>query len=111
MMDTPLPPEPHARILEAFRRVDPHHHRGLFGERERHPAAAAAGVEHPAAHRHPRALEKRDHLRASVILEERVIVLRSEPQVRVRLDGAFVNPAHARSSVTNSAAPPNRICR
>ena len=46
---------------------------------------------------HAGALEERDHLRAAVVLEQRVVVLGAEPQVGVRLDGALVNPAHARS--------------
>ena len=71
--------------------------RGLFRERQRHAAAAAAGVEHAAADRHAGALEKRDDLGAAVVLEQRVVVFGTEPQVRVRLDGAFVNLSHARS--------------
>ena len=38
----------------------------LFGERQRHAAAAAAGVEHAAANGHAGALEERDHLGAAV---------------------------------------------
>ena len=71
--------------------------RGLFRQRQRHAAAAATGVEHAAAHGDAGPLEKRDHLRAPVVLEERVVVFGAESKVRVRLDGAFVNVSHARS--------------
>ena len=47
----------------------------------------------PARGRGPHAgsLEKRDHLGAAVVLEQRVVVFGAEPQVGVRLDGALVN--------------------
>jgi hypothetical protein len=89
-----LVPEPHARVLEAFGGIDAHDRHGLLGERERHPAAAAARIEHAAADRDAGPLEKRDDFRAAVVLEQRVVVLRSKPYVGVRLDGALVNPAH-----------------
>ncbi len=69
----------------------------LLGERQRHAAAAAAGVEHAAADRDAGALEKCDHLGAAVVLEQRVVVLGPEPEVRVRLDGALVNRSHGPS--------------
>jgi hypothetical protein len=87
----------YSRVLEALGRIDADDLVGLFSERQRHPAAAAAGVEHASADRHAGPFEKRDHLGAAVVLEQRVIVLGSESQVRVRLDGALVNVVHARS--------------
>ncbi len=50
----------------------------------------------PASSTRPRdgdagALEKRDHLRAAVVLEQRVVVFGAEAEVGVRLDGALVN--------------------
>ena len=82
----------------------------LFGERQRHAAAAAAGVEDPPAQRDAGPLEERDDLGAAVILEQRVVVFGPEPEVRVRLDGAFVNRrARPRSSraVARGCRPPN----
>ena len=90
----PLAAEPDAGVLEPIRGIDADDERRLFRERQWHPAAAAAGVEHPPTNRDAGALEEGDHLRAPVILEQRVVVLGSEPQVGVRLDGALVNTAH-----------------
>jgi hypothetical protein len=104
-----LAAEPHAGILKAFGGIDPDDRVGLFGKRQRHPASPAAGVEHATTDRHARAFEKRDHFRAAVVLEERVIVFGTETQIRVRLDGAFVNLSHARSVPFHSV--PRRICR
>ena len=84
-----------AGVAEPVERVDADDRAGFLRERQRHAAAAAPGVEDPAAHSHPGALEERDHLRAAVILEQGVVVFGAEPQVGVRLDGAFVNDAHA----------------
>ena len=91
--------EPDAGVAEPVDRVDAHHLARFFRERERHAAAAAAGVEHAAAHGDAGALQERDHLGAAVVLEQRVIVFRAETQVGVRLDGALVNGAHASRSV------------
>ena len=77
---------------------------GFFGERQRHAAAAAAGVENAPGQRHAGAIEEGDHLRAAVVLEQRVVVLGPEAEVGVRLDGAFVNLAHDRSSVRRPRA-------
>ena len=90
----PFPAEPDAGVLEPFRGIDPHDEVGFFRERERHPAAAAAGIEHAPADLDAGALEKRDDLRAAVVLEQGIVVLGPEPQVGVRLDGALVNCAH-----------------
>ena len=68
------------------------------------PPPPQPGVEHAAADGHPRALEKRDDLRAPVVLEQRVVVFGAKPQVRVRLDRAVVNPAHARPSASHASA-------
>ena len=59
----------------------------------------------------PGALEKRDDLRAPVVLEQRVVVFGAEPQVGVRLDGALVNRAHARPVVDGGRASPNLSIR
>jgi hypothetical protein len=96
-----LAAEHDSRAVETRERVDPDRRARLLGQRERHASAAAAGVEHAAADCHARALQERDDLRAAVVLEQRVIVLGAEPNVRVRLDGALVNASHA----------PSRTCR
>ena len=98
-----LAAEANARILEPLGRIDPDHGRCFLRERQRHAAPAAAGVEHAAADGHPRALEKRDDLRAPVVLEQRVVVFGAKPQVRVRFDRAVVNPAHARPSASHAS--------
>ena len=77
-------------------RIDADDKCGFLRQRQRHPAAAAAGVEHPPAHSDASPLEEGDDLGAAVVLEQRVIVLGSEPQVGMRLDGALVNASHAR---------------
>ena len=106
-----LAAEPDAGVLEPIGGIDADDERRLFRERQRHAAAAAAGVEHAAAHRDAGALEERDHLRAAVVLEQRVVVLGPEPQVGVRLDGALVNRAHD-SRIRPVARPmPLRTCR
>ena len=102
--------EPDAGILEPLGGIDADHDAGLFRQRQRHAAAAASRVEHPAAHGHAGPLEKRDHLRAPVILEQRVVVLGAESKIGVRLDGALVNLSHARSAVV-PAARRRRTCR
>ena len=99
-----LAAEANARILEPLGRIDPDHRHGFLRERQRHAAPAAARVEHAAADGHPRALEKRDDLRAPVVLEQRVVVFGAKPQVRVRFDRAVVNPAHARPSASHASA-------
>ena len=107
-----LAAEPDARVAGTGRSGSmPTTSAGFLGERQRHAAAAAAGVEHAAAHRHAGALEKRDDLGAAVVLEQRVVVFGAEPQVGVRLDGALVNRAHAPlfvdrgAELVDSAAP------
>ena len=105
--DAALAAEPHAGVLEPVRGIDADDERGLLGERQRHAAAAAAGVEHAAAHGYAGSLEKRDDLRAAVVLEQRVVVFGAEAEVGVRLDGAFVNPSHARSRPARRRRRPN----
>ena len=89
-----LATQPDAGVREALDRVDADDRASLFGERQRHAAAAASGVEHAATNRHAGALEKGNDLGAAVILEQRIVVFGPEPEVRVRLDGALVNRAH-----------------
>ena len=90
-----LAAEPHAGLAEPIDRIDADDLARVLGQRQRHAAAAAAGVEHAAADGDARALEKRDHLGAPVVLEQRVVVLGAEPAVGVRLDEVFSNLAHA----------------
>ena len=104
-------PEPHAGVLEPLRGIDADDERGLFGKRERHAAAAAAGVEHSPAHGDAGALEERDDLGAAVVLEQRVVVFGAEAEVGVRLDGALVNPSHARVCARSPPARRRRTCR
>ena len=77
---------------------------GVFGERQRHAAAAAAGVEHATADRHAGALEKRDDLGAPVVLEQRVVVFGAKPPVGVRLDQVVSNLAHSGKLVDEGGA-------
>ena len=90
-----LAPEHDAGVAEPIDRIDADHLVGVLGQRQRHAAAAAAGVEHAAADRHAGALEKRDDLRAPVVLEERVVVFGPEPLVGVGLDEVGPNLAHS----------------
>ena len=92
-----LASEADAGLLKALGWIDADDQRGFFGQRQRHAAAAAAGVEDASGQRHPGPIEERDHLRAAVVLEQRVIVLGAEAEVGVRLDGAFVNLSHDRT--------------
>ena len=101
--DAALAPEPDAGVLEPVRGIDADDERGLLGKRQRHAAAAAAGVEHAPPHGDAGSLEKRDDLGAAIVLEQRVVVFGAEPEVRVRLDGAFVNLSHARSRSSTPA--------
>ena len=96
--DAALARQPHARVAEPVDRIDPHDLARFFRQRQRHAAAAAAGVEHAAAHRDAGALEERDDLGAAVVLEQGVVVFGAKAQVGVRLDGALVNRAHASRS-------------
>ena len=103
----PLEPDPHAgagcggglgeraRQAGAAEVLNADDEAGVFGERQRHAAAAAPGIENPTAHGNARAFEERDDLGAPVVLEERVVVLGAEAPVGVRLDGEVVNRAHA----------------
>ena len=107
LREAALAAEPDAGVLEPIGGIDADDQRGFFGERQRHAAAAAAGVEHAAAHGDAGPLEKRDDLGAAVVLEQRVVVFGAEAQVGVRLDGALVNAAHARSRRAAAGADPN----
>src|SRR5262249_25430266 len=84
-----------ARVAEAVEGIDADDLARFLGERERHPAAAAPGVEHAAADRDAGTFAKPDDLRAPVILAQGVILFQTEPLIGVRLDGAVVNEAHA----------------
>ncbi len=86
-----------AGLLKAFGWIDADNQRGFFGQRQRHAPAATAGVQDASGQGNPGTIEERDHLRAPVVLEQRVIVLGAEPEVGVRLDGAFVNLSHDRT--------------
>jgi hypothetical protein len=112
MGERALARQAHAGVAEAVEGIDAHHLPRLLGQRQRHAAAAAAGVEHTAGHADARALEEREDLRAAVVLEQRVVVFGAEPLIRVRLDGAFVNDPHACRSGQRyrcrSAIPPRR---
>ena len=86
--------QPHAGVAEAVDQVDGRHRVGLFGKRQRHPAAATAGIEHTAADGLPDRRQMREDLCAAVVLEQGVVVLGAEPQVRVVFDQSFVNRPH-----------------
>ena len=75
--------QPGARVAEAIDQVDGDHRGGLLGERQRHPAAAAAHVEDPALEAHTGLVEEREDLGAAEVLEQRVVVLRAEAEVGV----------------------------
>ena len=108
LRDAALAAEPDAGVLEPIGGIDADDQRRFFGQRQRHAAAAAAGVEHAAAHRDAGALEERDDLGAAVVLEQRVVVFGPEPEVGVRLDGALVNRcARPVPSVRTAGAAPN----
>ena len=49
-----LAAQPHAGVRKALGGIDADDRSGLFGERKRHPAAAASGVEHASADRRRR---------------------------------------------------------
>ena len=70
-------------------------HPSLFGERHAHPAAAASVVQHAVERAHAGLLEVRQHLRASPVLEYRVVVFGSEPHGGVFPDRLVVDNAHA----------------
>ena len=66
----------------------------MFGQRKRHATAAASGVEHAPGNRDAGPLEKRENLRAAVVLEQRVVVLGSESTIGVRFDQIVSDFAH-----------------
>ena len=90
-----LASEHDAGVAESIDRIDADHLVGVLRKRQRHAAAATAGVEHAAAERHAGALEKCDDFRTPVVLEERVVVFGPEPLVGVGLDEVGPNLAHS----------------
>src|SRR4029079_14917288 len=86
-----LATEHDACLAEAIDGVNPDDLLRVFGQRKRHPAAAASGVEHAAGDRDAGAFQKRDDLGAPVVLEQRVVVLGSEPAVGVTGDEVVSN--------------------
>jgi hypothetical protein len=67
---------------------------GFLGQGERHPAAAAAGIEDLAGEGDPALIEPRQDLGAPEVFEERVVVFGSEPAIGVRLDGGGIDASH-----------------
>src|SRR5699024_6359705 len=72
IVEPSLAAETDSGILKPFRWIDADHGIRLLGERQRHPAAAASGIEYAAAHGDAGPLQKSNHLGAPVVLEERV---------------------------------------
>ena len=101
-----LAAEPRAGVLEPRRQVDADDRRASSANDSGMPPPPQPASRTRPRNRHAGLLEERDDLRAAVVLEQRVVVLRPEPEVGVRLDGAFVNPAHARSIGGKCAVAP-----
>lgn len=89
--------EPDAGLAEPIDGVDADDQARMLGERQRHAAAAASGVEDAAVDGDASALEEREHLRAAVVSNSVQWVLGSEASVGVCLDEVVSNLAHARA--------------